>query len=182
MNTSVVEGFRLVVFLEPEDKQPILDGKAFCCESEQEASRIEEFSRRSGKLPYSRTFVSIAVIGPNEDICKSAARIYGDDYDGLERRTQYAILKTDDSVLNYINIAGRDDLRQLLSQISDKWKRGELYDSMLRMAKDMRSMNRSQKLEALCWATVHSGNHGYSEARLNRCMTADDVADWESCD
>jgi len=182
MNTSVVEGFLLVVFLEPEDKQLILEGKAFCCKSEQEASRIEDFSRRMRKLPYSRKFVSIAVIGPNEEICKSAARIYGDDYNGLDRRTEYAILKTGDSVIDFINIAGRDDLRQLLSQISDRWKRHDLYDSLLRMTKDMRQMTRSEKLKALRWATVHSGNHDYSEARLNRCITADDVACWGSCD
>jgi len=182
MNTSVVEGFRLVVFLEPEDKKLILDGKSFCCESEQEAGRIEEFSRKTGKLPYSRTFVSMAVIGPNEDICKSAARIYGDDYDGLQGRTEYAVLKTGDTVMNDINIAGRDDLRQLLSQIADKWKRNGLNDSLLRMAKDMRPMTRGEKLEALRWATVHSGNHNYSEARLNRCIILDDVACWGSCD
>jgi len=181
MSTSVNDGFLLVVFLEPDDKQLILDGNAFCCKPEQEANRIEEFSRRTRKLPYSRKFVSIAVIGPNEDICKSSARIYGDDYDGLEERTDYAVLKTSDSVIDFIDIAGRDDLRQLLSQISDKWKRSALYDSMLRMVRNMSSMDRSQKLDALRWATVHSGNHDYSEARLNRCLTADDVARWGSC-
>lgn len=180
MNGSATR-VRLVLFLEPSDQAIIEAGGEFCCESEPSAARIIEFCRRTGKLPYSRKFVSLAVIGAGENICESEARMYGDDSNILGK-TRYGIINTDQAVLESIDIVGRNDLRQLLTQLADRWKQQSPSDSLLRQVKDLRGKSIEQKWRALRWSTTGRGSHGYSEARLNRCLTLDDVCRWGECD
>lgn len=174
---------RLVVFMETADRDRVeSDNHKFCCNPDPQAAQIEAFCRGTGHFVYSRTFVSIAVVGPNENICESVALMYGDadDDDDVFQKPQCAVLKPE--VICNIDMVGRDDLRQLLTEMANRWGRNHSVESHLGRARNLRPLSAAEKWEALLWATMERGSHGYSEARLNRCITSDDVDHWEECD
>lgn len=68
---------KLVVFMEPGKEDEFEERGFFCCRREPYADGMEKFSKKTKQLPYSCKFVSIAVLRADEDICDSAASIYG---------------------------------------------------------------------------------------------------------
>lgn len=176
----VIEAKKIVlaVHLEEHEMTEFRKTKRHCCEPESEASLIKSFCCSTRKFAYSEPFVSIAVYRPEEDIWASAATIYGDST--ALRKNCYVILKAD-RVLPDIDTAAQDDFRQLAVQVAKRWKNREPYDSLLRQVEDLRTMTAEQKADALFLSTLSRGQHGYSEARLNRCLTPEDVQDWRPC-
>ena len=166
--------------MEPSDEELIRSGKKFHVKREVPAARITRFCKKE-RLPYPAKFVSVTVLRSGEDICDSPARMYGHDGNPFER-TRYAVLKMNERVLRNLDIVGRDDLLQLLTEMADRLKRNQPFDSLRKMLRDLRGMNLVQKRKALLWATMDRRTHGYSEARLSRELTADDVEQWGRCD
>jgi len=163
---------RLVVFMEPARKEKFKRSGRFCSEREYSAARIGKFCRKK-HLPYGEKFVCAAILAPRESICDCPARIYG---------SHYVLLKNSESVLRSIGMVARDDLLQLLTNMATRFEQNAPDDSLRRKVRDLRERNTRQKLTDLLWATKEHGTHGYSEARLSRCITWEDVASCGKCD
>jgi BMFP domain-containing protein YqiC len=119
------------------------------------------------------------VYRPSEDICSSRATIYGES--GSLKKSRYVKLMVE-RVLKSIDVVARDDFRQVAVEIANRQKRGEPYESRMQQLRDMRSLSDTQqKIAALLWSTRDRGSHGYSEARLNRCLEEADVESWHKC-
>ena len=168
----------LVVHLEEHELSDFRATGRYCCKPESGMHLVKSFCQSTGKLVYSEPFVSIAVYRLGESICDSPAAIYGES--GATKKNCYVILKAS-SVLSHIDVAARDDFKHLAVQIAKRWNQNTPRDSLLRQLKDLRGMTAKEKMTALVWSTRSRGQYGYSEARLNRCLTADDVCDWCHC-
>ncbi len=172
----------LVVFMEPQEKEEFERCGTFCCKPESTAARIKRFCQQTGRLPHSEQFVSIAVLRPDEKPCESGAAIYGFEDKPNISSIHYAILKQTPELLNSIELVGDDDLKQILTLIANLWDRKDQYESVMRRIKDLRSLPADLKPSELLKWTRSRGPHQYSEARLNRCLSWQEVADWEICD
>jgi hypothetical protein len=165
--------------MEAGEEQQVHRGE-FCCRSEPGASLLEEFSRSTVKFLYSRTFVSIAVLRQGEKPCESSAAIYGNGQ--LLVNAVYAILNIKlDRVLCDIEVVAPDDYLQTATELARRWKRGTPYESQLATIQRLRGLTRGEKLVALLRSTRDRGLHGYSEARLFRCLGDKDVESWGRC-
>jgi hypothetical protein len=122
------------------------------------------------------------VLRPNEKPCESGAAIYGFEDKPKISSVHYAILKQTPELLNSLKLVGDDDLKQILTLIAKLWNGKGQYESVMNRVKDLRSLATERKpIELLKW-TYSRGPHKYSEARLNRCLTWHEVAEWKICD
>jgi hypothetical protein len=168
----------LVVHLEEPEMNQFRATDRYCCKPEPGMDLVKSFCHSTGKLRYSEPFVCIAVYRTGEEICSPPATVYGDST--ATKKNCYVILKNE-RVLNDIDTAAQDDFKQLALQMAKRWKNGTPNDSLLRQMKDLRGMTAEQKIIELLWSTQSRGQHGYSEARLSRCLTVDDVVNWFHC-
>jgi hypothetical protein len=176
------EEVMLVVFMEPQEKEEFERCGTFCCKPDSTAARIKKFCQQTGRLPYSEQFVSIAVLRPDEKPCKSGAAIYALEDKPSISSLHYAVLKQTPELLNSIELVGDDDLKQILTLIADLWDRRDQYESVMSRIQDLRSLPADLRPTELLKWTYSRGPHAYSEARLNRCLGSQEVADWEICD
>jgi hypothetical protein len=169
----------LVVFMEPGEDERFERTGFFCCEREPFADGMMAFSKKIKKLPYSDTFVSIAVLREGEKICQSAASIYGDN--ALGGKPVYAVLKITRRLLQKTEIVGDDDVRQIFTQIAKRWRNKTPYDSLLKQIDNLKALTAEQKLIKLRKRTFNRGQHKYTEARLNRPLKFAEVKSWDIC-
>jgi hypothetical protein len=176
------EEVKLVVFMEPHERDEFERCGTFCCKPESTAALIKSFCRQTSRLPYNDHFVSIAVLRPDEEPCESGAAIYGFEDKPNISSIPYAILKQSPDLLNSIELVGDDDLKQILTLIAKLWNGKDQYESLMKRVKDLRSLPTDRKPGELLKWTYSRGPHKYSEARLNRCLTWQEVAKWSDCD
>jgi hypothetical protein len=169
----------LVVHLEEAELETFKRTGKFCCRPERQAPLIREFCQRRQHFAYTHPFVSIAVYESNESPCESPATTFGDS--GELRKNQYVILRPE-KVVDDIEVVAMDDLLNLADAMARRWKRNEPYGSLLNQIRDLRNITFEQRLESLKWATRNKNVAHWAEARLNRCLTLDDVQEWKSCD
>jgi hypothetical protein len=180
--TRDTERVKLVVFMEPEEKDTFEESGTFCCKRESTAPIILRFCKGTGSLPYSVEFVSIAVLRSDENPCDSGAAIYGLEDSLSVSSLHYAVLKQTPEVLADIALVGDDDLKQILTLVSTRWENKEQYASVMGRVQDLRAFLPERKPSEMLRWTYHRGQHDYSEARLNRCLNWREVAEWGSCD
>jgi hypothetical protein len=152
------------------------------CAPESTAFLITRFCERTKRLPYSARFVSIAVLRLQEDPCDSGATIYGVEDKPSLAPIHYAVLKQSPELLACVELVGDDDLKQILTVIAKRWNNKEEYASVIRRAKDLRSLPVERRLSEMRKWTYSRGQRSYSEARLNRPLTWQEVTEWGICD
>ena len=173
---------KLVVFMEPQEKKDFEARGTFCCKPESTAAAIEKFCREKRRLRYSRSFVSMAVLRLDENPCQSGAAIYALENQHRLSRLDYAILDQTPELLLSIDLVGDDDLKQILTRIAKLWANHDQYESMMRRVQDLSSLPAELRARELHDWTGRRGPHGYSEARLNRPLNWQEVAEWGVCD
>jgi hypothetical protein len=178
--TAQAKSLTLVVFMEPGEDEWFKHTGSFRCQREPFADGMMEFSKKTKKLPYGVKFVSITVLREGEEICQSAASIYGDNSCGGS--PIYAVLKITRKLLEKIEVVGDDDVRQTFTEIAKRWKSKAPYDSLLKRIDDLRTLTAEQKLRRLRKRTFNRGQHKYTEARLNRALMLLEVKSWGKCD
>src|SRR5271165_4762696 len=180
MRTPHSNAVMLVVFMEPGEDEEFKRIGFFCCRREPFADGMSEFSRKTGKLPYSDKFVAITVLRFDEEICESTASIYGERHAG--DKPVYAVLKNSRRLLADIEIVGDDDVRQIFTQIARRWKIREPYGSLLNRIDNLAKLTPEEKCRKMRERTFDRGHHEYTEARLNRCLELAEVKSWGVCE
>jgi hypothetical protein len=120
------------------------------------------------------------VLRLGEEICESAASIYGENHPS--DKPVYAVLKNTRKLLANIEIVGDDDVRQILTQIAKRWKNGVPYGPLLNRIDNLAKLTNEEKCRKMRKRTFDRGRHGYTEARLNRCLELAEVKSWGVCD
>src|SRR5260370_30930096 len=150
------EVVRLVVFMEPEEKEEFERCGTFCCKPESTAALIKSFCQKTSRLPYSDHFVSIAVLRPDEKPCESGAAIYGFEDKPNISAIHYATLKCTPELLNSIELVGDDDLKQILTLIAKVWNSNGQYESIMNRVRNLRSVPTERKPSELLKWTYYS--------------------------
>jgi hypothetical protein len=170
---------QLIVFMEPAERVAFQNSGFFCCRPEENAAKLKAICAAE-VLPYPEPFVSIAVLHDDELPCDSHAHIYG--LAAELSALHFAILKTSDDVLNSIELVSNNDLKQRMNEMADRRRRHQPYGSLRKHVRDLRTLSTEQKFKEILGLSGVRGSHGYTEARLNRKLTLDDVVDWGTCD
>jgi hypothetical protein len=173
---------KLVVFMEPQEKEDFKERGTFCCNPESTAADIEKFCKEKRRLRYSRSFVSMAVLRLHENPCLSGAAIYAFENQRGLSPLDYAILDQTPELLVSVDLVGDDDLKQILTRIAKLWANHDQYESMMHRVQDLSCFPPELRPRELHDWTGRRGPHGYSEARLNRPLKWQEVVQWGVCD
>jgi hypothetical protein len=169
---------KLVVFMEAAELAEFKRRGTFCCRPEADTrSTVGNFCNRnrSKYFAYAEPFVSIAVLHESEDICSSTATTYGL---GKDLRSPHFVVLDWDLVSDSIDLAADGDLKDFTYWIS---REGPSFRSHLRQIRDLRKRTANEKREIMLDLARNRSSH-YTEARLNRCLTWDEVEDSGRCD
>ncbi|MGB9078183.1 MAG: hypothetical protein WCC26_15185 [Terracidiphilus sp.] len=175
---------KLIVFMEPEEREKFERTGKHVCKPEGRPEKLNRFIRKTNALSYpTENFVSIAVLRQEELPCGSGAHIYALQERASVDALDYATIEHSELFLKSIVAVANDDLKQVVWRIAELWStHGQWQSEFSRSVQDLRKVpNNRRQLEMIKW-TWNRGEHGYSEARLNRPLLLSEVKEWGQCD